>query len=220
MGVSWADYDNDLDLDLYITNAASGNKLLRNDNGVFIDVAVASGVAVNALSWGCLWMDIDHDGRDDLHVGTQAPLVQQNVNFLLRQLPDTTFTNISLPTDIGSCFASAKGDLNNDGFWDFADSFVLPTSFKVWRNNGVGGNWVKLSLRGANGNTDAIGAKLYYSHGGETRYLHTFCGESFFGQDSQYEILSLGTSTSLDSLRIEWPSGRIEKHRQQGLSLQ
>jgi hypothetical protein len=212
MGVSWADYDNDLDLDLYITNAASGNKLLRNDNGVFIDVAVASGVAVNALSWGCLWMDIDHDGRDDLHVGTQAPLVQQNVNFLLRQLPDTTFTNISLPTDIGSCFASAKGDLNNDGFWDFADSFVLPASFKVWRNNGVGGNWVKLSLRGANGNTDAIGAKLYYSHGGETRYLHTFCGESFFGQDSQYEIVSLGTSTSLDSLRIEWPSGRIEKH--------
>ncbi len=212
MGISWSDYDNDLDLDVYITNAASGNKLLRNDDGVFSDVAVAAGVAVNALSWGCLWMDFDHDGRDDLHVGTQAPLVQQNVNFLLRQLPDTTFTNISLPTDIGSCFASAKGDLNNDGFWDFADSFVLPTSFKVWRNNGVGGNWVKLSLRGINGNTDAIGSKLYYSHGGQTHYTQTFCGESFFGQDSQYEILSLGSSTSLDSLRVEWPSGRIEHY--------
>jgi hypothetical protein len=212
MGISWTDYDNDLDLDVYITNAADGNKLLRNDDGIFTDVAVSAGVAVNALSWGCLWMDFDHDGRDDLHVGTQAPLVAQNVNFLFRQQSDTTFTNISLPTDIGNCFASAKGDLNNDGFWDFADSFVLPTSFKVWRNNGVGGNWVKLSLRGANGNTDAIGTKLYFTHGGQTHYTHTFCGESFFGQDSQYEILSLGTSTALDSLRVEWPSGRIEHY--------
>jgi len=212
MGITWSDYDNDLDLDVYITNVASGNKLLRNDNGMFTDVAASAGVAVNALSWGCMWMDFNNDGLDDLHVGTQAPLVAQNINFLLQHLPDTTFSNVSMPADAGNCFASAKGDLNNDGFWDFADSFVLPAAFKVWQNNGAGGNWVKLDLQGTDSNRDAIGSKIYYWVGGARRYVHTFCGESFFGQDSQYEILSLGSATAVDSLQIEWPGGRVEKY--------
>jgi hypothetical protein len=212
MGIAWSDYDNDLDLDVYITNVASGNKLMRNDNGVFTDAAAGAGAAVNALSWGCMWMDFNNDGLDDLHVGTQAPLVAQNINFLLQHMPDTTFSNVSMPADAGNCFASAKGDLNNDGFWDFCDSFVLPASFKVWQNNGVGGNWVKLALQGTGSNREAIGTKIYYWVGGTRRYVHTFCGESFFGQDSQYEILSVGSATAVDSLQIEWPGGSVDMY--------
>ncbi|MFN5296051.1 MAG: FG-GAP-like repeat-containing protein [Flavobacteriales bacterium] len=208
MGVCWADYDNDLDLDLYVTNAPSGNRLMRNDNGIFTDVAFSAGVAVQALSWGCMWFDYDHDTREDLHVGTQAPLVNQNINFLLKQQSDQTFANVSMPADAGNCFATAKGDLNNDGYWDFCDAFVLPARFLVWQNNGGSNNWIKLHLNATTGNADAIGSKIYYSHGGQEYYKHTFCGESFFGQDSQYEILSLGASTVVDSVRIEWPSGR------------
>ncbi len=208
MGVNWSDYDNDNDLDLYVTNVAEGNKLMRNDNGVFTDVGNASGAGVQALSWGCMWMDFDHDTYDDLHVVTQAPLVNQNINFLLKQQTDQTFANVSMPSDIGNSFTTAKGDVNNDGFWDFCDTFILPSRFLVWQNNGGENNWLKLDLQATIGNRDAIGAKIYYSHGGQQYYRHTFCGESFFGQDSQYEILSLGASTSLDSLSVEWPSGR------------
>ena len=210
MGIAWSDFDNDLDLDLYITNVASGNKLLRNDNGVFTDVASIAGASVNALGWGCLWMDFNHDGLDDLHVCTQAPLVAQNINFLLQQQPGQTFSNVSMPSDIGNSFASAKGDINNDGYWDFCDAFVLPASYKIWQNNGGENNWVKLNLNATFGNPDGIGSKIYYWHGGQQHYTHTFCGESFFGQDSQYEILSLGASPVVDSVRVEWPSGRID----------
>lgn len=210
MGICWSDYDNDLDLDVYITNIASGNRLLRNENGFFTDVATPSGAAVNALGWGCMWMDYDNDGLDDLHVCTQAPLVAQNINVLLKHQPDTTFTNVSMPTDIGNSFASAKGDFNNDGYWDFCDAFVLPALFKVWQNNGGDNHWVKLDLNATWGNADAIGSKIHYWHGGKQYYRHTFCGESFFGQDSQYEILSLGSSGSIDSLKVEWPGGRID----------
>ena len=207
MGVAWSDYDNDLDLDLYITNVSEGNKLMRNDNGVFTDVAMASGAAVQALSWGCMWMDIDHDTYDDLHVVTQAPLVNQNINFLLKQQSDHTFSNISMPADIGNSFTSAKGDLNNDGYWDFCDAFVLPARFMVWQNNGGENNWAKLHLNATDGNQDAIGSKVHYWHGGQQHYLHTFNAEGFFGQDSQYENVSLGTSEFIDSLLVEWPSG-------------
>jgi hypothetical protein len=208
MGVTWSDYDNDLDVDLYVTNVAEGNKLMRNDGGVFTDVGNASGAGVQALSWGCMWMDIDHDTYDDLHVVTQAPLVNQNINFLLKQQSDQTFSNISMPADIGNSFTSAKGDLNNDGYWDFCDVFILPSRFLVWQNNGGDNNWMKLDLQATIGNRDAFGAKINYSHGGQHFYRHTFCGESFFGQDSSYEILSLGSSTVVDSLWVEWPSGR------------
>ena len=208
MGVCWSDYDNDLDLDVYVTNVASGNRLMRNDDGFFTNIAFESGAAVQALSWGCMWMDIDHDTYDDLHVLTQAPLVNQNINFLLKQQTDHTFTNVSMPADMGNSFTSAKGDLNNDGYWDFCDAFIFPTRFLVWQNDGGTNHWIKLDLNSTYGNADAIGAKLYYWHGGQEYYNHTFSGESFFGQDSQYEILSLGASTVVDSLRVEWPDGR------------
>ncbi|MFM7726837.1 MAG: ASPIC/UnbV domain-containing protein, partial [Flavobacteriales bacterium] len=102
---------------------------------------------------------------------------------------------------------SAKGDLNNDGYWDFCDVFTFPSRFLVWQNDGGVNHWMKLDLNGSNGNSDAVGAKIFYWHGGQQYYTHTFNGESFFGQDSQYEILSLGSSLVVDSLRVEWPSG-------------
>ena len=210
MGLCWSDYDNDLDLDVYITNVASGNRLMRNDNGIFTNVAFESGAAVQALSWGCMWMDIDHDTYDDLHVLTQAPLVNQNINFLLKQQSDHSFIDISMPADMGNSFSSAKGDLNNDGYWDFCDVFTFPSRFFVWQNDGGANHWMKLDLNGSNGNSDAVGAKIFYWHGEQQYYAHTYNGESFFGQDSQYEILSLGTSEVVDSLRVEWPSGRSD----------
>jgi hypothetical protein len=42
--------------------------------------------------------------------------------------------------------------------------------------------------------------------------VQTFCGESFFGQDSQYEILSLGSALQADTLELQWPSGAIERY--------
>lgn len=44
-GAAWIDYDADRDLDLFIPNAPGGdNVLLRNDDGVFTDVAAAAGI--------------------------------------------------------------------------------------------------------------------------------------------------------------------------------
>ncbi|MFN5620612.1 MAG: FG-GAP-like repeat-containing protein [Flavobacteriales bacterium] len=212
MGITWSDYDADGDLDLYLTNIASGNKLMRNDAGLFTDVAAAAGVTVNALSWGCMFMDFNHDGLDDLHVATQANLVAQNINFLFEQNPDHTFNNVSMANDIGNCFTSAKGDLNNDGYWDFADVFVLPFRFFLFQNNGGSNHWIKLSLTGVESNRDAVGTKIRYWVNGQEHVVQTFCGESFFGQDSQYEILSLGSALQADTLELQWPSGAIERY--------
>ena len=79
MGGAWADFDNDGDLDLYLTNYNGGaNALLRNDGAgvgdawIFTDVAAAMGVDDSASGLGAAWGDYDGDGWLDLYVTNQG----------------------------------------------------------------------------------------------------------------------------------------------------
>lgn len=64
-----ADYDNDGDPDVYVTSLTN-NLLLRNDEGVFVDVAAEVGVAGPAeWSTAAVFFDADLDGWLDLFVG-------------------------------------------------------------------------------------------------------------------------------------------------------
>ena len=75
MGCSFADFDADGDLDIYIT-ATGDNMLLENSNGVFKDVTREMGVSGNdpsegsapAWSTSAAWVDVDRDGWLDLFV--------------------------------------------------------------------------------------------------------------------------------------------------------
>ena len=77
-GVCLLDYDNDHDLDIYFCQGGPlpgwdkeiilENKLFRNDNGRWTDVAIAAGVGDNSYSTGCACGDIDNDGDTDLYV--------------------------------------------------------------------------------------------------------------------------------------------------------
>jgi hypothetical protein len=69
--VSWIDYDNDGDLDLFIAFRDRPNRLFRNDGGRFTDVTVESGIGDPRKSVGAVWFDIDGDGDLDLFVANQ-----------------------------------------------------------------------------------------------------------------------------------------------------
>jgi hypothetical protein len=68
LGAAVADYDNDGDVDLFVT-ALDRNRLFRNDGkGVFTDVAAAAGVGASDFSTSAAWVDYDKDGWLDLIV--------------------------------------------------------------------------------------------------------------------------------------------------------
>lgn len=66
---TWADYDNDGDMDVYVVNDFAPNNLYRNDGrGGFEDVTEETGTADLGFGMGASWGDYDTDGLQDLYV--------------------------------------------------------------------------------------------------------------------------------------------------------
>ena len=76
------DYDNDGDLDLYLTNAPgyAGNCVLYTNNGdwTFTDVTAAEGLSGIDGTYGAAWADFDNDG--DLDLLTDARFFKSNAS--------------------------------------------------------------------------------------------------------------------------------------------
>ncbi len=72
LGVSAADYDNDGDQDLFITNL-NENMLFENHAGVFKQRGIDSGLSSeDEWSSSALWIDANRDGWLDIYVGNYA----------------------------------------------------------------------------------------------------------------------------------------------------
>ena len=134
-GVSWADYDNDGDWDLYSTHQL-GNLLYRNNgDGTFTDVAGELGLDLKQrnMKAGSAWGDYDNDGDVDLWV----PLPKSH---LLSNNGDGTFTDVAADAGIVTrpqARGGAWGDYDADGDLDLYVA-VKWEKDHFFRNNGDG----------------------------------------------------------------------------------
>jgi hypothetical protein len=79
MGVAVADFDNDGNLDLFVTGYG-GNALYRNQgNCVFEDVTEKAGARGGGFSTGAAWADYDRDGYVDLFVSRYVHVDMSNL---------------------------------------------------------------------------------------------------------------------------------------------
>ncbi|MEH6536450.1 MAG: FG-GAP-like repeat-containing protein [Psychroserpens sp.] len=140
--VTWVDFDNDGDKDLYATSFTDGNKLFQNDGSLnFTDITVTSGLPIiNIYSYGASWGDYNNDGKLDVFICSFDPdkIVP---NYLYKNNGDGTFTNVSSIAGISSSgslsFCSAFFDFNNDGWQDIYisnDRTINPNV--LYKNNG------------------------------------------------------------------------------------
>ena len=123
----WTDYDNDRDIDLYITKCLGGaapgnpvrtNLLYQNNGGLYSEKAAQVGLDDNSQSWSTVFEDFDNDGDFD------AFIVNHDFQNLLfrNDSAGTSFTDVTTnsgidATDLGA-WENASGDFNNDGFID------------------------------------------------------------------------------------------------------
>ena len=118
---SWADYDNDGDLDLYVGNEWTASlqapsQLFRNNNdGTFTDVAVNAGVTNERFTKAVIWGDYDDDRFPDLFVSNLG-----QSNRLYRNNGDGTFTDVAEQLDVAEPLRSFPA-----WFWDFDNDGAL-----------------------------------------------------------------------------------------------
>ncbi len=123
---SWADYDNDGHLDLFVCCGRNVNRLYHNrGNGTFEEVAGKAGIQGKdgEECRGAAWLDYDNDGYPDLFLNYGSTTAQ-----LFHNNRDGTFVEVSRELGIGgpwggfSCWAF---DYDNDGWIDiFATGYL------------------------------------------------------------------------------------------------
>ncbi|MCB0688916.1 MAG: VCBS repeat-containing protein [Saprospiraceae bacterium] len=218
MCVAIGDYDSDGWQDIYITNTEEGNQLLRNegtsssDQPTFEDVSVKTGTDFGGIGWGSNFLDADNDGDLDLYVSGMQVGLDVITSGLYENNGSGNFTK--RPTFDGDTVIShsnAIGDVNNDGYPDIAVSNFVPYPAQLWVNQGAENNWLKIELQGVVSNRDGIGSKIEIFHGSQYQQRLTFCGIGFLGQNSKTEIFGTGSSLTIDSIIITWPTGHRDK---------
>lgn len=138
MGALFFDYDNDNDLDLYLTHDANQpNILYQNDgSGHFIDVSAATNTNHGGQGMGVDFGDVNNDGHLDLYITNLYE------NTLLLNNGNGSFSNISAfagVTDLGMGWGTLWFDYDNDGWQDIYvanDSYFSPFANILYKNMG------------------------------------------------------------------------------------
>ncbi len=144
---SFFDYDLDGDLDCYLLNNSfdmidneeqftirrekrdfeGGDRLMRNDNGFFVDVSQEAGIygGANGYGLGVSVSDINNDNWPDIYISND--FWERDYLYINNQdgtFDEDIFSRMSIIS--GSSMGADIADLNNDGFFDIYTTEMLP----------------------------------------------------------------------------------------------
>lgn len=205
---SFGDYDNDGDLDLFITRSFLGATSLFQNNGppdwTFTDVTDAAGVKSTGSVGGAAFGDYNNDGYLDIYlvINGQANALYHNNG--PDPQGDWTFSDIAYELNVdydGVGSDAGFGDFDRDGHLDiYLVNFGEPNV--LYLNTGTENNWLMIHLIGISSNGSAIGARVRAVTGlqSQMREVRGVSGVHF----------GLGASTLVDTLEIRWPSGKVQ----------
>ena len=142
--VAWGDYDNDDDLDIFLTGDSEDTddpenfltKIYRNDDGTFVDAtAPLPRVTYGALAWG----DYDNDGDLDILLTGTTDSFAPGAIAKIYQNNNGNFVDAAANLQKVYVSAVAWGDYDNDGDLDILltgrTNPQTVTISKIYRNN-------------------------------------------------------------------------------------
>jgi Flp pilus assembly protein TadD len=236
MGLAVGDWDNDQDLDMYITHWIAQENALYTNVGhrspgahtgpavEFKDEADRYGlgqITLDFVGWGTFFFDYDNDGKLDLFVANghtfqrgDAPdlLAPQTGQLFWNQGVGRGFYDVSAAS--GEYFhnpyvgrGAAFADYDNDGDLDVIVVNHGGPAVLLRNDGGNRAHWLKVKLEGRRSNRMAIGAKIRVVAEHTTQVREVGAQASYLSQNDLTEHFGLGTIAEVDSLAVTWPSG-------------
>jgi len=219
MGSAVGDYDNDLDLDWFVTSIfggiadKTGNRLYRNKgDGTFEDATEFAGVREGFFGWGSCMADFNNDGNLDIfHVNGWTAEFAEDPSRLFISNGNGTFDEKSVEYNLIDN-SSGRGvvcfDFDRDGDIDL---FFSPyqSNVKLYRNDGGNmNNFINIKLNGISPNTQAIGSRIYIEAGGKTQMRELNSGNNYVSQNPVEQHFGLGNISLIDEIKVEWLDGK------------
>lgn len=226
MGTDAADYDNDADQDLIVTNYQwESNRLYRNEGGFFTDATAESGLAsatLPFLAFGVKFLDVDNDRLLDLlsvngHVDPNVEEYDRAARhaqrpLLFRNVDGRRFEEVGLVEGEGAlrklvARGSATADYDLDGDTDLCIATNGGRAQLLRNDAPQKGNWLQLHLVGTKANRSAIGARVDLVAGGVTHSAEVRSGSSYLSQSELPLHFGLGEEMVVSSVTVTWPGG-------------
>jgi hypothetical protein len=210
-----------------------GSNLYVNDGkAVFEDQSARSGLGPRSLPYtgfGTAWFDFDNDGWLDILTvnGTIAaiealqrahdpfPLHQRKQ--LFRNLGNGQFQDVTdragaafRSSDVGR--GAAFGDVDNDGDVDVLVGNDAGRTRLLINDIGSRKHWLGLRLLGQDASRDLYGARVAVIRaGGPVLWRRARADGSYASASDPRVLVGLGDSTEAPTIRVIWPSGRVEE---------
>ena len=229
MGAAAGDYDNDGDLDLYMTHFSDDvNTLYQNqEDGNFVDFTAAAGLggAVRPyLGWSTGFFDYDNDGWLDLfavngHIYPQVAQHPSGLRYAQRNLlyQNAGGTFVEVGAMVGPGFAAEKvsrggalGDYDNDGDLDLLVVNLNDAPTFLHNRGGSRSNWLGLELVGTESNRDAQGTRVVLLAGDGQQMREVQRGVGYLSQSDGRVLFGLGAAEEVERVEIRWPSGWVQ----------
>ncbi len=187
----FADYDNDGDKDLIVANGYP--KDLTDKDWTRYKVAVYGYVA------------------DEDHVIGMAPSIKvNNMAFENTNLSNFEKTKDWLPDVPSYSYGASFVDLDNDGDLDYVSNNLNDKAFilrnKSVEKSGKKAGYLRIKLKGKEGNTMALGAKAEIWCNGKYQFNEHFLSRGYASSVDPIIHFGIGESKIIDSLKIAWPS--------------
>jgi hypothetical protein len=231
----WADFDNDLDMDLFVCRSYNGSGLpplrpllyVNRGNGTFKERGSQAGITNTNRARQCTAGDFDNDGWIDIYMTcfSSEDGLRPAEDVFFHNNGNGTFTEIvqsdvladrSLRTVKGLGSVAAASDYNRDGLLD-----LFVTRGGHYPENGNPGHslllknvsstlnaWTEVRLKGTASNPHGIGARVLVETD-KGRFLREhFGGSHYCSQDEALLHFGLGRSTAIQRIIIKWPGGK------------
>ena len=233
MCISLGDYDNDGNLDLYISDfQKSSDHVWHNDGkGFFDEVSDAAGITLptrEVLSFGGGFFDYDNDGWLDIFIanGHVYPEVEKATPEVHYKQTNTLFHNehngkfVETTRQAGPGFETpyvgrgvAFADFDNDGFVDVLVANNGDSPLLLHNSAGNGNHFLSFRLVGTKSNRDAMGARIRVAGGGISQIREIAGGGSYLSQSDLRANFGMGKAAQALTVEVKWPSGAQQTFR-------